>query len=69
MGWYGGRHTLADFHSFREDVLQGKVNAVIRQVNALAFPESCSLIWVWGGILYSIFILKVLGCSKRVNEI
>lgn len=61
---------MADFHSFRENVLWGKVNAVIGQVNALAFPEGCSLIWVWGGgILYSIFILELLGCSKRVNEI
>lgn len=65
MGWYGGRHTLADCHSFRENVLPGKVNAVIRQVNALVFPEGCSLIWVQGGGFSMYFYLKTIRLLKE----
>lgn len=37
---------LATFHSFKEKVLQGKVNAVTGQVNALSFLDGFSLIWL-----------------------
>lgn len=43
---------LATFHSFKEKVLQGEVNAVTGQVNALSFLDGFSLIWLCFGLFF-----------------
>lgn len=71
MQWKTRPNILTHWQVFtvpEKNVLRGKVNAVIGQVNALSFPEGFSLIWA-GGFLCSILISKLLGCSKRLNEI
>lgn len=64
---------LATFHSFKEKVLQGKVNAVTGQVNALSFLDGFSLIWLCCFFFSSVvvvcffFNLKIISLLKE-NE-
>lgn len=60
---------LATFHSFKEKVLQGKVNAVIGQVNTLSFLDGFSLIcfWFFSSVVFFFFNLKIISLLKE-NE-
>lgn len=66
---------LATSHSFKEKVLQGKVNAVTGQVNALSFLDGFSLIWLWvffflcscSVFFFFFFNLKIISLLKE-NE-